>query len=434
MNSPRRGLSLPIALIGAILVAASSYSLGKIDFNPIRNFSLRQASKDSIEFAGLLEKRCKGFAGDVKTNCFAMPLDSLAAQGQVRVAMGTLARLGTIDVDAKREGHVLAHGVGITGGKRGGDIGATFAMCDASNSSGCYHGVIQAYFAAAQKVGPDEVNRLCDRFRTQNSDHWLRFQCVHGTGHGLEMFYNHSLPKALAACDFLLEDWDRRSCYGGAFMENVVNFTMPHHPGHDLHSHVGMQIAAMSKGEPEFKAIDPSDPLYPCSVVATRYWVPCYEMQTSVILYLNHGDLAVAAKTCDTAPRKMRFVCYQSLGRDIGSYSLGDHTKARQMCSLGTGTYQPWCYFGLAKNFVDLSARPADGFSFCKSVEGDSSKLKCYEAVGEQVAALNNGTAVKRSLCTVAESAYRGACLFGARVSPVAPAALEKLNAEARVD
>jgi hypothetical protein len=387
---------------------------------------------DSTALALSSHKRCRSLSGDQKVDCYSKILDSLAALGQVRVAMGTLARLGSLDVDVKRDGHVFAHGIGITAGKRGGDVAKTFAMCDESNQSGCYHGVIQAYFNSAKTIGPKEINDLCSAFRGPSSDRWLLFQCVHGAGHGLTMIYDHNLPKALAGCDHLIDAWDRRSCYGGAFMENIVNVTNPHHPAHDLAMQHDSHMSGMNHGvEPKFKPMDPADPLYPCSIMAEQYLESCYEMQTSVMLYLNHGDIGAAAKTCDGAPGRMRYVCYQSLGRDISSYSLQDHAKGIEMCSLGTRKYQPWCYVGLVKNFIDLNARANDGLSFCRKLSGEANKLKCYEAVGEEIGTLRNDSEGRRALCAPAEPDYLDACLFGARVSSFEPPFLAKLNAQA---
>ncbi len=101
------------------------------------------------------------------------------------------------------------------------------------------------------------------------------------------------------------------------------------------------------------------------------------------------------------------------------------------MCSLGTPKYQPWCYVGLVKNFIDLNARANDGLSFCRKLSGLSNKLKCYEAVGEEVGTLRNDSEGRRALCQPAEPAYLDACLFGARVSTFEPPFLSKLNADA---
>lgn len=433
LNMAKKSLSLPIVAGLALVLFVGSYALGRSNFNPLSGIDFSSAPMDSTEIAAALRKRCEKLVGDPKTDCYSKPLDSLAALGEVRNAMGALSQLAILDVDIKRDGHVYAHGIGIAGGKRGGDVAATFALCDPSNQSGCYHGVIQAYFSSAKTVGPAEVNKLCEPFRGPSADRWIRFQCVHGMGHGLEMVYNHDLPKSLKGCDYLTDNWDRRSCYGGVFMENIVNVTMPKHPSHGMESNAESHadMPGMDRhAEAPFKAIDPADPLYPCSIVGEQYLVSCYEMQTSVILYLNQGNIGAAAKTCDTAPNRMRYICYQSLGRDISAYALQDHGKSKQMCNLGTPQYQPWCFFGLVKNFVDLNARPDDGFNFCKTLDGDANKMKCYEALGEQIGTLRNDLEGRRRMCMPSEAKYVDACLFGARVGS-SPELLRTLNAKA---
>ncbi len=425
----KKPLSVLLTLGGAIVLLGAAYAFGHNGFHSLDALHRSNGGPaDSIQVAQELFQKCGAVSGEAKTDCYAKPLDSLASIGEVRTAMGALAHLGDLDISVRRDGHVFAHGIGIAGGKRGGNVAATFAMCDPSNQSGCYHGVIQAYFAAAPSIGPKEVNDLCQPFRGPDADRWILFQCVHGMGHGFEMIYDHDLNKSLNGCDLLSDAWDKTSCYGGVFMENIVNVSMPKHPAHDMMMHgMAMQHLAVP-----FKAVDPTDPLYPCSAVGLQYQESCYEMQTSVILYLNHGDIGRAAKTCDTAPNKMRFVCYQSLGRDISAYALQDPARSKQMCSLGTPAYQPWCYYGLVKNFVDLNARASDGLSFCKAVDGDANKMKCYEAVGEEIGTLRNDAESRKNLCIGSEAAYLNACLFGARVIGSEPPPLIKLNAMAQ--
>ncbi len=144
MNTLNRKLALPAILAAAVVLFGSAYALGRANMNPFRVESAVAGPMDSTALALSSHKRCGSLSGENKVDCYSKILDSLAAQGEVRVAMGTLARLGVLDVDVKRDGHVFAHGIGITAGKRGGDVAKTFMMCDESNQSGCYHGVIQA--------------------------------------------------------------------------------------------------------------------------------------------------------------------------------------------------------------------------------------------------------------------------------------------------
>jgi len=347
---------------------------------------------------------------------FLVPL--VAAHG-VRTALGTLNVLGTRDAQLRADGHVYAHAIGIAAGRAGrADVGRAFASCTEIFQSGCYHGVIQAYFEDVRAVDTAAANGLCSSFRSPSADQWLRFQCVHGMGHGLMMVYDHDLPHALAGCDLLSEGWDRESCYGGAFMENVVNATAPQHSAHVLHSHA----AAHAHGAaPPFKALDPSDLQYPCSIVAQRYLVACYNMQTSVMLYFTHGDMAATARSCGDAPQPLRPVCYQGMGREVSAWSHQDHHEAIRMCSFASAEYQPWCHVGVVKNFIDLTARPNDGIAYCRSVTGAANRRKCYEAVGEQIGTLRNNPTEREAACGPVAAPYRDACRYGARLTSVPP-------------
>ena len=392
---------------------------------------------DSTALGNTIASECK--ASKEKGQCIESALSVAARNGHVKVAMGALNRLGSMTPDIRRTGHVYAHAIGIAAGASRRDVAQTFTQCSESYQSGCYHGVIQAWFAALDSVSASDANELCAPFRKNERDRWIRFQCVHGMGHGLTMLYKHDLPKGLRGCDLLTEWWDRHSCYGGAFMENIVNVTMPHHPaatlshsdgksgGHEAMEGMNHDMAGHHEAGATFKPVDPKDPLYPCSIIGERYLSACYEMQTSVMLYNNKGDIAGAAKGCDTAPANMRPVCYSSLGRDISSYSLQKHDEAIRMCSLGSPKYQPWCYYGLVKNIIDLDARSEDGMSLCRDVPGAAAKTLCYHAVGEQILVLQPDSEMRRAMCSTAEAEFVDVCRYGARLSAQAPAGLVAL-------
>ncbi|HEX8907459.1 MAG TPA: hypothetical protein VF771_21580, partial [Longimicrobiaceae bacterium] len=219
-------------------------------------------------------------------------------------AMAALGILAGQDSNIAREGHVYAHGIGIAAYRDAATVGQTFSRCTADFQSGCYHGVIQAYFADAKGgeagVTPEKLNGLCQPYRS-NEGRWLQFQCAHGIGHGLMAVESHNLLRALDSCDQLGDTFEKQACWGGAFMENVVNATAPHHMAvtnvadagehaghgaaaghdsaakHDMSGHEGHEgMAGMEgmehgghgeHGAEAFKALDPNDPLYPCNVV-----------------------------------------------------------------------------------------------------------------------------------------------------------------------
>ena len=69
---------------------------------------------------------------------------------------------------------------------------------------------------------PAEIATLCDRSVIPGAANALRFQCLHGLGHGLTANAEHDIFRALRLCDALEGDWDRGSCYSGVFMENII--------------------------------------------------------------------------------------------------------------------------------------------------------------------------------------------------------------------
>ena len=217
-------------------------------------------------------------------------------------------------------------------------------------------------------------------------------------------------------------------------MENVTNATNPHHPAPDMaamhaHAEPGAEGAVTAgaegtEGEGGWEPWEPlrhDDPHYPCSVMDRRYQRECYMMQTSAMLWMNGGDIGDAADSCDDAPEEWRRTCFQSLGRDISSYTLQDPDDSIRECRKANPEYRDWCYVGLVKNFVDLTSDTNIGFEFCRKVDEDS-KPRCYEALGEEIGILRSTPEERWELCEAAESPlYRQSCLYGARVQTTRP-------------
>ena len=354
---------------------------------------------------------CGPKTGQDKGACYAEALsDQLAASG-VADAAAMLKEVAAVDRDVELAAHVLAHGLGIAAYKRKPSVPDLFVACGEAFSSGCRHGAIQAYFQSQSRVGSAEVRGLCEPFHQTLGSNYLMFQCVHGMGHGLTMFHAYDVPKALAACDLLERDWDRQSCYGGVFMENIVSATAPEHPASQLGAAGHQHHGAMST----FKALDPTDPLYPCSIMARRYLYSCYMMQTSAILHLNHGDIAAAGRTCASAPAPWPNTCFASLGRDITSYAQRDPAETARLCRLGAPHNLGSCYDGAVKALVDWTATTETGFAFCAVLGDDPAAPRCYQALGSQVAALMFNPLSRAEQCEQApRPAAVAACREGA--------------------
>ena len=354
---------------------------------------------------------CSG-GWDDRQRCYSELLSDRLNKRGLADAVATLDRLAASDPDVAEHAHEFSHGIGIEAYAKSPDIVGTFETCGDAYSSGCRHGVIQAYFESRHQVTQPEVEALCQPFRGNERARWVLFQCVHGMGHGLTMFHGHDLPRALTDCDLLTDGWDRESCYGGAFMESIINATTPHHPASQLASQGHHHPAAVP-----FKAIEPKDPLYPCSIMADRYLNACYQMQTSVMLHLNKGNIGDAAKSCERAPARVRPVCFQSLGRDATSYTARDPQKTADLCHKAREPYRAACYFGAAKALVDWTATTESAFAFCKVVASEAGGPTCYQALGEEIATLLATTEQREEQCIKAGEEWAvEACRHGAAI------------------
>jgi hypothetical protein len=397
---------------------------------------LATAHASAQSTAPALQKKCKSTTAAKRMECYDAGLLGILRNSGVKTAMNTLEELSTSDADVRRDGHMYAHSIGLAAFTSPEKVSATFRECPPSFQSGCYHGVIQSLFTSitrtggAQALTADKINSVCADYRATAEDSWILFQCVHGMGHGLSQVTNHDLRKTLAYCDALTSIGDAEGCYGGAFMENIMEAFTPHHAmgrpedaaahdmsamGHDMDS-MDHDMTAMPGNKP--KLIDPADPLYPCTALPDQYLHACYMMQTSVMLNLNHGDIAGAARTCATVESKYRGVCYQSLGRDISAYTLQDYKRAAQLCSTSEPGYEGWCHAGFVKNVIDVTARYEPGMDYCRAITGDISKSGCYKAVGEELTVLFAKSEQRANACATAEEKYRDACAVAAQVKP----------------
>lgn len=398
--------SRPLILAAALITLGPSWAIGQT-----------QSDRGSPEIT--CRKVVSGSQGPCSANEYL--LRRLERDG-LAVALAALDSLARGDAEVRRLGHAYAHSIGIAAFELNADVGDTFAACTPIFQSGCYHGVIQGYFTAQGTVPGGSldvavVNGLCTDQRADPALRWQLFQCAHGLGHGVSLVVGSRLPDALAACDLVTDVWEREVCYSAVFMENIVQATStetslgrPTHAGH------GGTSAS------DFPPLDRDDPLYPCSVLDERYLAACYQMQTSAILQLNEFDVSIAAAACPAAPEPFIATCFQSLGRDISALTVQDHGQALAMCGEAPEEYRHFCHLGYAKNLVDVSADPDDGFAFCRILPEGVSKRTCYIGMGEQLWALDPRDEVRRALCDGAESGYREACRMGAGVEPAGSA------------
>ena len=394
------------------------------------------ASRDSAAVADLAVRRCRLLFQRDQRQCYEEILLDLTERGEIRLAIGTLTLLGQRDGYIRRFGHDFAHVIGINAWKPGRDVGAVYAQCNELFQSGCYHGVIQAVFAH-QGTDSASIASLCSGTPEISASSWLRFQCVHGIGHGLVQTYTMNLPRALHGCDMLDNSWDAESCYGGAFMEFIVGGRgQSHHvhapdsagaagAGAEDHSHHGggPPAAGADSVWPDFAVRNPADLQYPCSALGERYQRACYQMQAGLVAEVTGLDFGKIAQACDQAPAQWQRWCYQGIGTYVSGVTVREPEKGIAECSLGKRSLQAWCFVGLVKNYVDVTANLDDGLDFCRRLsDREDIAIACYVALGEQAAVLYPAMERRRDECARVPDPHAAACRYGAGLSSERPA------------
>jgi hypothetical protein len=427
----------------AALVCALVLNLGPANTGLHAQDARAGQSADPATAATEIERECARLRQAAANRCYEESLLELLETSGVRAAMLTLERLAAHSERVRSDGHTYAHAIGIYAFETPANVGEVFELCTPAFQSGCYHGVIQSYFTATIAGGPPgaaAVNTLCGDYRQAEESRWLLFHCAHGMGHGLAMVAGHHLPTALGSCDLVEDPWEREACYGGVFMENIVNATVPHHTvgrpeagadhqaaGHADHhagTHHADHLHDHAAAFDDFPPLKAADPLYPCNALEDRYLLACYQMQTSAILFFNGQDVAGAAMACTEVPYPFRTTCFQSLGRDVSAITVQNHERARRLCASVPADYEPWCHVGYAKNLVDLTAVPGDGMDYCRLLPPSESKVRCYIAVGEEIWALGEAAERRDAACSGAEPGYVQACRFGAGTEEDPPTGL----------
>lgn len=288
-------------------------------------------------------------------------------------AIARLEDLARSDEAVLQRSHHLVHAIGRMSFDHYGTSRSAFEACTPAFEWGCYHGVLEGYLDAHPALESSDLNGICPTTVDATNTNIL-FQCLHGLGHGLVLHLGGDVTVALQECDRLADEWQRVSCYSGVFMENLIEAQ-----------------AATADG----RAVDgtgllfnPSDALYPCNALEERYLAPCYEMQSSLILWLEGRDFAEAGATCASVPRTYVPICYQGLGREAFGASLRDPTNAIPLCrSTGAARYAQYCYVGVAKNVINADANLKRASSVCRQTP-EAARKACFAAIAESRASL----------------------------------------------
>ena len=376
----------------------------------------RRPVADSGRVADSLLNACRPHARHslgAYSECIGTGISLLSSAGNIALALGTLDYVIFRERSLAPLSHPLAHALGYAVQSTPRTASLLLAQCDDRYQSGCYHGVLQRYFAA--RVGTPLTQRVlvapCEPFRG-GSEHFRLFACLHGIGHGLMMYHRYDVRAALPDCDRLAAEWDRTSCYGGVFMEH----------------NMGARMQAFGEGEvgmhhhstpaPGLRLFRPGDLHYPCSATPERYRRECYSLQPDIILPAVKHDYGRAAKVCDGAgQRDFVRACYRGLGRNASSAAGFAAKGIRKRCAAGSPSGAPFCYEGAVRQLAYAQSELPRGIAFCATMPEGEARRRCWGGLGMQIGGFFLDGASRRKACDSRHPADVLACLNGAGVA-----------------
>ncbi len=301
---------------------------------------------------------------------------------------------GGSKVDCHQESHLVGRTAFELEGRK------VFKKPSYNCHSGFLHGAMEAFIAqVGQKDLIKEVSKLCQSFNTD----FGKFECLHGIGHGLAAYEDYNIPAALDLCKKLSSDYERRSCYGGIFMENIM---------------VDEGRGAIKGHKTNWVS---NDPHFPCSGVDKDYFVQyeCYQMQTSRMLHMFDYKFSLISSECQNAPQYMVEVCFKSMGRDTAGHTLRDPLKIVDLCQITPHQYFRSCIKGALNVIIDfwgdnIKDQPQ---KLCQRLNEDDQGF-CYGILGNRLKDIFGQDKDKiRLVCNENDKRYIDICINGTEQS-----------------
>ena len=272
-----------------------------------------------------------------------------------------IERFEAEDAELRRDCHPLVHSIGRETFRIKGNIHESFAACDQTCHSGCYHGSVERFLRGDTIYSQIDKHPSTAELRQKavvacdpKTPLRFRFQCLHGLGHALLFFSRYQLLPSLEVCDVLPEDWSRNSCYGGVFMENVVNAT------------------------PESRDLSPTDYHYPCNKLNPKYRGECYIMQTSRMTEMGLSTEELFQE-CDKTG-EFRHQCSASVGRDLSNFARAGQTRATaEKCEIVRGESRFACMRGVVYALIDNTWNGRYALPFCAALTQEDDRNTCFQ-------------------------------------------------------
>jgi len=294
-------------------------------------------------------------------SCYEEYYNKLTVEKGITASFDDLKKRYAENAYVRSQCHPLTHVLGNKAVVLYPKVSEAFNHGDSFCWSGYYHGVMEGIVG---NIGKDKVidqlNSICSDIAGKAEYSFGYYNCVHGLGHGLMAISDNELFKSLDICNTLNGEWEKTSCYGGAFMENVI---------------------ADGKGHVT-NFLKPSEPLYPCSAVVDTYKGSCYLMQTSYMLKVTNNNFSKVFALCRTADKGYENICFQSLGRDASGQSLSNAEKTKATCDLGADYNEKSnCIVGAVKDFISYYHSDKEAKNLCSILSLELNKICTNTAV-----------------------------------------------------
>jgi hypothetical protein len=281
--------------------------------------------------------------------CFSAFYKQLTLKYGVDTAFVDIKTRYTQNSEILSDCHPLMHIIGQAAAIIYPDISEAYEHGDSFCWSGYYHGILEG---VALKIGPknlpSQMNSICANIPGKSTYDFEYYNCLHGLGHGVMELNDDDVPTSLHVCDNLTGIWEEESCYSGVFMENVIHDSVDH----------------------DSKWLKPTDLLYPCDAVDTKYQGECYLGQTSYALQHNNYNFVNVYALCATVAEPFRDVCDQSLGRDAANQANHTAAATAKTCNLSSNPSDVTnCVIGAAKEIVSYYHSDVQAKAFCNVLD-----------------------------------------------------------------
>jgi len=367
-----------------LIISVAVFILGITSFYA---FNSQEFPKTESSDAEQIISKCED---DVQ--CAVNELQMIAREEKKDIVLANFAELISL-YDKNYPCHKIAHHLGMWLYGYVGKLDEALKEAKMICGGAIYHGVIQNYFAIEHFNDRDPAQIDFENLCTKIEDHLYsidRWQCLHGLGHGLTVFYDSDVFSAVKICEQFNPGWEQISCSKGVFMQNVV---------YNLDTGRG--------------TFDKDDRFYPCNKVDSKWAPQCYHYHTTYLLLENKFSVTKSYDDCDRiTPEEFVKYCYHGMGRQLEGNISGLISKAVAFCTEGKQSiYHADCFRGMVMTLVNGNTNPRIGFEFCSLIP-EEFKVDCYDGLGRWVHMLHSTDEKRSTDCIRAEnSKYFEICM-----------------------